>query len=239
MAHPDYRNEILNEAKARNYIYAHQKSIPSKGTPLPGEYEIVKPLADGTQLFFRPIRPTDDKLMRDMCYALSERSIAFRFFKPIKSFPHKFIQDFTNCDFSKDMVIVGLIQDMGGEQMIGLGSYHFNQATNKAEVSFLVRDGWQDKGMGTDLLNCSRTSQRSAACSALTPRCLNRTSPCSRCFTIRGSRSPRRRWKTCTTFRTRSRNKKKTRPPQIPPKGGIKLGKSYRVPLRGIEGAKS
>jgi GNAT superfamily N-acetyltransferase len=51
------------------------------------------------------------------------------------------------------MVIVGLIQDMGGEQMIGLGSYHFNQATTKAEVSFLVRDGWQAKGIGTDLLD--------------------------------------------------------------------------------------
>jgi acyl-CoA hydrolase/GNAT superfamily N-acetyltransferase len=153
VAHPDFRNEILKEAKTRNYIYAHQKTLPSKGAPLPGEYELVKPLSDGTQLFFRPIKPTDDKLMRDMCYALSERSIAFRFFKPIKSFPHKFIQDFTNCDFSNEMVIVGLIQDMGGEQMIGLGSYHFNQATSRAEVSFLVRDGWQAKGIGTDLLD--------------------------------------------------------------------------------------
>jgi|WetSurMetagenome_2_1015567.scaffolds.fasta_scaffold00008_120 acyl-CoA hydrolase/RimJ/RimL family protein N-acetyltransferase len=153
VAHPDYRNEILDEAKSRNYIYAHQKTAPAAGAPLPGEFETVTPLADGTQLYFRPIRPTDDKLLRDMCYALSERSIAFRFFKPIKAFPHKFVQDFTNCDFSKDMVIVGLIQDMGGEQMVGLGSYHINKATNKAEVSFLVRDEWQAKGMGTDLLN--------------------------------------------------------------------------------------
>ncbi len=153
VAHPDFRNEILKEAKSHNYIYSHQKELTGRGLPLPGEYEVVKPLTDGTQLFFRPIRPTDDKLMRDMYYALSERSIAFRFLKPIKAFPHKFIQDFTNCDFSKDMVIVGLIQDMGGEQMIGLGSYHMNQATNKAEVSFLVRDGWQAKGIGTDLLD--------------------------------------------------------------------------------------
>jgi acyl-CoA hydrolase/GNAT superfamily N-acetyltransferase len=153
VAHPDYRNEILKEAKTRNYIYAHQKELPSTGAPKPGEYEVVKPLADGTQLFFRPIRPTDDKLFRDMCYALSERSIAFRFFKPIKAFPHRFIQDFTSVDFSKDMVIVGLVQDMGGEQMVGLGSFHLNKATNKAEVSFLVRDEWQAKGIGTDLLD--------------------------------------------------------------------------------------
>ncbi|HMD67744.1 MAG TPA: GNAT family N-acetyltransferase [Chitinivibrionales bacterium] len=153
VAHPDFRNEILKEAKLRNYIYPHQKELPSANAPKPGEFEVEKALADGTQLYFRPIRPTDDKLLRDMCYALSERSIAFRFFMPVKAFPHRFVQDFTNCDFSKDMVIVGLIQDMGGEQMVGLGSYHLNMSTNKAEVSFLVRDEWQDKGMGTDLLN--------------------------------------------------------------------------------------
>jgi acyl-CoA hydrolase/RimJ/RimL family protein N-acetyltransferase len=153
VAHPDYRNEILKEAKARNYIYAHQKELPATAAPKPGEYEVIKPLADGTRLFFRPIRPTDDKLFRDMCYALSERSIAFRFFMPVKAFPHRFIQDFTNCDFSKDMIIVGLVQDMGGEQMVGLGSFHLNKATNKAEVSFLVRDEWQAKGIGTDLLD--------------------------------------------------------------------------------------
>lgn len=152
IAHPDFRNDILKEAKAHNYIYAHQKELASTGSPLPGEFDIVKPLSDGTQLYVRPIRPTDDKMLRDMCYALSERSIAFRFFKPLKAFPHKFVQDFTSCDFTKDMVIVGLIQDMGGELMVGLGSYHLNKATNTAEVSFLVRDEWQAKGIGTDLL---------------------------------------------------------------------------------------
>ena len=152
IAHPDFRNEILKEAKARNYIYAHQKDLAAK-TPMPGEYETTKPLSDGTQLFFRPIRSTDDKAFRDMCYSLSERSIVFRFFKPVKSFPHRFIQEFTTVDFSKDMVIAALIQDMGGEQMVGVGSFHLNKATNRAEVSFLVHDAWQAKGIGTDLLD--------------------------------------------------------------------------------------
>ena len=153
IAHPDFRNEILKQAKAKNYIFSYQKELPLVSMPKPGEYEEYKPLADGTRLLFRPIRPTDDKLFRDMCYSLSERSIAFRFFKPIKTFPHRFIQEFTTCDFVNNMVIVGIVQDMGGEQMVGVGSYHVNKATNRAEVSFLVRDEWQAKGIGTDLLN--------------------------------------------------------------------------------------
>ncbi len=152
IAHPDFQNDIFNEAKNRKYIFPHQKELPPKTSNYLKEHIVHTALADGTKLLFRPIKPTDDKLLRDMCYTLSERSIAFRFFSSIKAFPHKFIQDFTNIDYSKDMAIGALIQDTGGEQIIGAGHYYLNQATNRAEVSFLVRDDWQSKGIGTYLL---------------------------------------------------------------------------------------
>jgi len=152
IAHPDFRNEILKEAKVHNYIYQYQKELPPAGLKYPREYEMRRTLSDGTELFFRPIRPTDDKSLRDMFYSLSEKSIAFRFFQPIKAFTHKFIQDFTTIDYSKDMAIAALVKDIGGEQIVGVAHYYLNQSTNRAEVSFLVRDDWQAKGIGTDLL---------------------------------------------------------------------------------------
>jgi len=153
IAHPDFRNEILREAKARNYIYSDQKELPSKDAKYPKEFESKVPLHDGTALFFRPIKPTDEKMLRDMCYACSEKSIGFRFFKNVKTFPHEFIQEFSNVDLSKNMAIVGLVQDTGGEQIVGVGRYYFIESNNRAEVSFLVRDDWQAKGIGTYLLN--------------------------------------------------------------------------------------
>jgi acyl-CoA hydrolase/GNAT superfamily N-acetyltransferase len=152
IAHPDYRNEILKEAKKHNYVYSYQKELSASGSHYPREFETTTTLSDGTQLFFRPVKTTDDKALRDMFYSMSEKSIAFRFFQPIKAFPHKFIQDFTTIDFSKDMAVAGLIQDSGGEQIVGVGHYYLNKSTDKAEVSFLVRDDWQAKGIGTDLL---------------------------------------------------------------------------------------
>jgi acyl-CoA hydrolase/GNAT superfamily N-acetyltransferase len=152
IAHPDYRNELLKEAKKRNYVYAFQKEFTTGGSQYPREFETTRTVSDGTELFFRPVKPSDDKALRDMFYSMSEKSIAFRFFQPIKAFPHKFIQDFTSIDFSRDMAIAGLIQDTGGEQIVGVAHYFFNKSSNKAEVSFLVRDDWQAKGIGTDLL---------------------------------------------------------------------------------------
>jgi acyl-CoA hydrolase/RimJ/RimL family protein N-acetyltransferase len=152
IAHPDYRNEILKEAKNRHYIHQHQKELPVIGLTYPREYETRRILNDGTELFIRPIKPSDDKALRDMFYALSEKSIAFRFFQAIKSFPLKFIQDFTAVDYSKDMAVAAFVQDLGGEQIVGVAHYYNNPANHRAEVSFLVRDDWQAKGLGTDLL---------------------------------------------------------------------------------------
>lgn len=153
IAHPDFRNEILKEAKARNYIYADQKELQPKISRYPKEFERRVALRDGTALFLRPIKPTDEKMLRDMLYACSEKSIAFRFFKDIKTFPHEFIQEFTNIDLSKDMAIVGLTKGTGGEEIVGVGRYYLIESKNRAEVSFLVRDDWQEKGIGTHLLN--------------------------------------------------------------------------------------
>jgi acyl-CoA hydrolase/GNAT superfamily N-acetyltransferase len=152
IAHPDFRNEILKEAKERRYIYADQRELPGGGS-YPREYETKRILSDGTEMSIRPVKPSDDRALRDMFYALSAKSIAFRFFQPIKAFPLKFIQEFTAIDFSKDMAVAAFIQDLGGEQIVGVAHYFLNPATKRAEVSFLVRDDWQAKGIGTDLLS--------------------------------------------------------------------------------------
>jgi len=151
IAHPDFRGEILSEAKKRRYVYPDQKLAPRAAYP--EELEQVRSVSDGTELFCRPIKPSDDTMLRDMLYSLSERSIAFRFFKPIKAFPHRFIQDFTNIDYSRDMAIIALIKDTGGERIVGVGRYYLSAESNRAELSFLVRDDWQAKGIGSDLLN--------------------------------------------------------------------------------------
>lgn len=153
IAHPDFRNDILKEAKSHNYIFPYQKELSSGGLRYPSEYETRRILADGTELFIRPIKASDEKGFRDMYYNLSEKSIAFRFFQSTKVFPHKFIQDFTTIDFSKDMAVAALVQDLGGEQIAGVAHYCLNPATMRADVSLIVRDDWLSKGVGTILLS--------------------------------------------------------------------------------------
>jgi len=38
------------------------------------------------------------------------------------------------------------------QKIVGLGSYHLDPATQRAEIAFPVADAWQGKGIGTFLM---------------------------------------------------------------------------------------
>ncbi len=151
IAHPNFRNQLLQEAQKKHFILPHQTELFISGARYPKELETRRALADGTALYFRPIKPTDTHALRDMFYSLSEKSIAFRFLEPIKAFPQEFVQKLANIDYTGDMGIAATIKDMGGERIIGIAHYFRNKENNRAEISFLVRDDWHNKGVGTHL----------------------------------------------------------------------------------------
>ena len=54
------------------------------------------------------------------------------------------------------MAIVGTLPEAHGEDIIAVGRYYLDPKTNRAEVAFVVRDDWQNRGIGT--LPASTTS---------------------------------------------------------------------------------
>jgi GNAT superfamily N-acetyltransferase len=68
------------------------------------------------------------------------------------TFPHKDLQQITNVDYSQNLAIVGTVPAVAGEQIVGIAQYFLDPKTCAAEVAFLVQDEWQQKGMGTILL---------------------------------------------------------------------------------------
>ncbi len=145
IAHPDFREELLAEAKERHYAFVDQ--LPPLGM-YPSELETVAEF-DGVEVLFRPIKPTDEPLMQDLFYALSPESIYYRFLADIPGMSHARAQRYTTIDYEKEMAIVGLVREQEQKQMIAVGRYVVDQETNMAEVAFLVRDDWQRKGIGT------------------------------------------------------------------------------------------
>ena len=149
IAHPKFREELLEQAKLRHYIFVDQ--LPPLGI-YPAELETYATFKDGVEVFFRPIKPTDEAMMQELFYSLSEDSIYYRFFHRTQVMPHKKVQRFTTIDYQKDMAIVGLVEEEGREKIIAVGRYALEPESNMAEAALLVQDDWQGKGIGSWLL---------------------------------------------------------------------------------------
>jgi len=153
IAHPKFRKDLIQAAKARSYIYEDQIELTWEQVAYPEELERYETLRDGTEVFFRPVKPTDEPALSEMLYSLSEESIYTRYMTHTIVFPHRDIQRFTNVDYRQDIAIVGVIPDVSGEEIVAIAQYFLDPKTQAAEVAFLVQDQWQQKGMGTFLLD--------------------------------------------------------------------------------------
>jgi RimJ/RimL family protein N-acetyltransferase len=151
IAHPKFRKKLLEEAKKINYIYKDQLIAPETCV-YPEDLEQVMVTKTGEELSVRPIRATDEEMLSDMFYDLSDQAIINRFFSMLKSMPHRKLQEFCVIDYETEMSMVVLGGESPNQKVVGLGSYHLSPATHRAEIAFLVADAWQGKGIGTFLM---------------------------------------------------------------------------------------
>ena len=158
IAHPKFRNELLETAKEMRYVFSDQIPFQVKGTYFPLEYEAHE-LFEGpdgeVDVRFRLIRPDDTDRIKELFYGLSEESIFFRFLTPLESLRRQTLQDFYNVDQARDISVVATVccDDEGTtEKIIGAGRYLLDRHKNEAEFAILIQDDYQKKGIGTYLL---------------------------------------------------------------------------------------
>jgi acyl-CoA hydrolase len=148
IAHPKFRQELLKQAKEFNYVYADQVELPWDEMRYPEELETHTTATDGTQVFVRPVKPTDEEAFKDLFYSLSEQSKYLRFFSRMKFMPHKQRQGYVNINYNEDVSLVAVLETDVGEKIVGLGQYIKIPNVPRAEYSMLLSDEWQQKGLG-------------------------------------------------------------------------------------------
>jgi acyl-CoA hydrolase/RimJ/RimL family protein N-acetyltransferase len=154
IAHPKFRKELIQAAKSQGYIHLDQIEMEWDKVHYPQELERYVTLKDGTEIFFRPVKPTDESALSEMLYSLSTDSVKKRYFTHTKTFPHKDVQKLTNIDYDQNLAIVAVVPGPEGtEEIVSIAQYFLDPKTQVAEVAFIVQDEWQDKGMGAVLLD--------------------------------------------------------------------------------------
>lgn len=109
-------------------------------------------LVNNTEITFRRIKQTDHVLLHDFYNAISQESIAFEKFQPVKTFPDESIQELINTKNTENMALASCIRIDGEEKIIGFTYYNVDSAQNSNHLAILVQDDWQTKGVSSLLL---------------------------------------------------------------------------------------
>ena len=153
IAHPKFRPWLIEEAKKDGLIYRDQAFIPGKKGEYPEHLETFRTTKTGIKLFLRPVKISDEELLKDFFYSLSDQSLYRRFISTRKDMPHERLQEMVVIDYTKELVILAVVEQNGKEVVVGVGQYGIQEYQHWAEVAFAVRDDYQYKGIGQVLLS--------------------------------------------------------------------------------------
>jgi acyl-CoA hydrolase/RimJ/RimL family protein N-acetyltransferase len=166
IAHPEFRAELLRDAKAQRYVFVDQ--LEPRGR-YPREVERRVTTRDGRELLLRPLRPMDEPKLTELFYALSEDSMYRRFQRVARRIPHEERRYYLDVDYRDDMAVVLETCDPQLEpSIVAIAQYFRDQRTGLAEVGFIVADAWQRQGLGWILVEEMVRLARLHGCKGLT-----------------------------------------------------------------------
>ncbi|MGM0642969.1 MAG: GNAT family N-acetyltransferase [Thermodesulfobacteriota bacterium] len=152
IAHPKFRNQLIEEAKKRRYIFPDQAPPTNQDLMFIDRYKYSLDLENGKTVEFRPLLPSDEFESRNFFYSLQESSIYYRFFNKRKVFSREMLQgQWADVDYRRNMTIIGLMQIGKQKRIVAIGSYA-DAGNDTAEVAFLVKEELHGMGVGSYLL---------------------------------------------------------------------------------------
>jgi ribosomal protein S18 acetylase RimI-like enzyme len=114
----------------------------------------VLELTDGTKVHVRQIVPDDEPLLHEAVAAMSERSVYFRFFSPLKRMPDALAHRLAVVDYNDRFALVATTHKPGAhERIIGVARYDRVPKTEVAETAVAVVDEFQRRGLGSALMS--------------------------------------------------------------------------------------
>jgi len=147
IAHPDFRAELLAEAKRRHYVFADQ-AVPS--AVYRWREERTETLRNGAQVLVRPIRMSDEEPLQRLLYELSDESRYLRFMCHKSGHTHREMQKMVDADYSAAMALV--VCEPASGDIVAMARYDVEPSSGFADIAFVVRDDWQRRGIGSCLM---------------------------------------------------------------------------------------
>ncbi len=126
----------------------------------PSQYSSRVILKDGSAILFRPIKLDDAQAWLDFYHRISKRSIYLRLHHTP---PEMTIDDavrFCTADYQNQFAFVAEAIIEKQKQIVAVGRYSRMPNAKTAEIAFIIQDEYQEKGIGTKLIEWLATVAR-------------------------------------------------------------------------------
>ena len=117
----------------------------------PEEYEEWITLKDGSVIFLRPIKPSDGPLILDLFHKLSPETIYFRFLTRLDKLQPELLKHILEIDYETHFTLVAVNKEEEMESIVGSCRYITTQKMDHAELTVVLRDDWQRRGLGKSM----------------------------------------------------------------------------------------
>ena len=166
IAHPDFRDQLFNDAKAMGLLAATVTLKESIYGVYPLALEETR-IIDGEKVTLRPAKPVDVRRIQEHLYNLDTNDVISRFFHERTSFMQEEAKEVSQIDYVNNLTIVALVGEFGFGQVIAVGEYLLEPSINMAEVAFSVSKNYQGKKLGKILMQKLASAARENGISGL------------------------------------------------------------------------
>ena len=151
IAHPDDREALVEQAKRAKIIYPDQIFSAECVRLYPSDIAAEQTFKGGVKVRFRAIKPSDEEDLRRLFYRFSDESVYYRYFSPIKTMPHKQMQEYVNLDCERTLSIVGVVGESCKERIIAEARYVRDLYRPYADLAFAVDESYHGLGVASYL----------------------------------------------------------------------------------------
>jgi len=152
IAHPDHREELTKKARELGYLYPDQVYVRTASPDLRQRVRTDRVFKGGLEAHIRVIKPTDESMVRDLFYNLSEESIYFRYYSPKRSMPHSNLQKYVNLSEDEGLSIVVTVGPRENRRIIAEARYVGERTGGFPDTAFMVDESYQGRGIASFLL---------------------------------------------------------------------------------------
>jgi len=167
IAHPDFRDELLFEAKKMELLGAQRTLSESAYGIYPIKLEETREIS-GDLITIRPAKPVDERRIQEHFYNQDKDDIYSRFFQARTRFVRDDVERMFQIDYIKNLTLLVVVGEFGFGKVVAVGEYLLDPAKNIAEIAFSVSKDWQGKGLGKILMRKLCEAARENGISGLT-----------------------------------------------------------------------